>query len=137
MDASDAADDRDDEDDPFHCGEDVLVLFPPRPEVEQRAGCVEGGGQQYKLHAAGIEHERGRDRRESSDDQIARLLLWPPVVCLAAVGDQESVRRCEYRKIKQPFPPTVRTHPVAHPALPGTTSRRVSTRKLATKSGAV
>ena len=53
----------------------------------------------------------------------------------------------EYRKIKRPLPPTARTHPVAHPALPGSISRRVSTRevaqawqavrKLATKSGAV
>jgi hypothetical protein len=50
----------------------------------------------------------------------------------------------EYRKIKRPFPPTARAHPVAHPAPPGTTTRRASTReaawawqavrKLATKS---
>jgi hypothetical protein len=54
------------------------------------------------------------------------------------------VLRQEYRKIKRPFPPTARAHPVAHPALPGTTTRRASTReaawawqavrKLATKS---
>ena len=50
----------------------------------------------------------------------------------------------EYRRIKRPFPPTARAHPVAHPAPPGTTTRRASTReaawawqavrKLATKS---
>src|SRR5215510_2011354 len=33
MDVHDAADDRDDEDDPFRCGEHLLVLLPPRPEV--------------------------------------------------------------------------------------------------------
>src|SRR6266540_6961156 len=37
----------------------------------------------------------------------------------------------EYRKIKRPFPPPARAHPVAHPAPPGTTSRRASAREAA------
>jgi hypothetical protein len=59
-------------------------------------------------------------------------------------GDVNTVLKVEYRKIKRPLPPTARAHPVAHPAPPGTTTRRASTReaawawqavrKLATKS---
>src|SRR5438105_15500122 len=56
--------------------------------------------------------------------------LAPPFLPIAkARGISEDLD--EYRKIKRPFPPTARAHPIAHPAPPGTTSRRASAREAA------
>ncbi len=59
---------------------------------------------------------------------------------LGAVASERkrlAAKQPEYRKIKRPFPPTARAHPVAHPAPPGTTSRRASTRAAASAWQAV
>jgi hypothetical protein len=55
------------------------------------------------------------------------------IVCRFAniLGERGMSRREEYRKIKRPFPPTARAHPVAHPAPPGATPSRTSAREAA------
>ena len=55
------------------------------------------------------------------------------IVCrFANILDERGMsRREEYRKIKRPFPPTARAHPVARPAPPGATPSRTSAREAA------
>ena len=62
---------------------------------------------------------------------LAVLLLFPIVAYAVGNEDVSIDTPKEYRKIKRPFPPTARAHPVAHPAPPGTTTRRASTREAA------
>jgi hypothetical protein len=50
--------------------------------------------------------------------------------------DEKIIAIYEYRKIKRPFPPTARAHPVAHPAPPGTTTPGTTTRRTSTREAA-
>jgi hypothetical protein len=66
--------------------------------------------------------------REISEDKENFAMTYEE----SLVESAQKIRQLEeYRKIKRPFPPTARAHPVAYPAPLGTTSRRASAREAA------
>src|SRR5262245_53006259 len=90
-DAGDCPRDCDTEDDPSRRREDGLTLLAPCPDVENRARCVEHGGEQHKFQTARIDQKHRVDDGDPGNDRVASPFLWTYVVGLAAPRDHETV----------------------------------------------
>src|SRR5690242_8556243 len=82
---------RDHEDDKFDRSEQAQILFPPRPEIEDRARHEEHGHQQYKFEPGGHEHEERVDDGDPREDLVSAAFARCLLIAHAAAREQHSV----------------------------------------------